>query len=105
MDRYSFIGLLVFLSMLAFPQVLKSADWKTGLTKGWSIENMQSWGEGNLAVDFGSDGLWNFKGMWMPLSRLNPKMMAAWGSDRLVVDFPGQGLWSYDGCSWTKIAR
>ena len=105
MCRYASVGVLLFAMMLLSPSLLSPADWKSGLGGGWQVEDLQAWGDRNLAVDFGINGVWNYSGAWEQLSRLNPKMMAALGSDQLVVDFGVDGLWTYDGRSWTKITR
>jgi len=105
MNRKVNIGILFLFVLFSFPALLKPADWKAGLGGGWETESMQSWGDGNLAVDFGSGGLWNYSGRWAPLSRLNPRMMAAWGGNQLAVDFGVHGVWTYDGRLWTKITR
>jgi len=105
MRRVHIIAALFLAVTLSCPPVLKPADWKTGLTAGWPVENLQAWGDANLAVDFGPNGVWNYRGTWIRLSRLNPQRMAAWGDNRLAVDFGTDGLWSYDGHAWKKIAR
>lgn len=105
MNRKVNIGILFLFVLFSFPSLLKPADWKAGLGGGWETESMQSWGDGNLAVDFGSGGLWNYSGGWVHLSRLNPRMMAAWGGNQLAVDFGVHGVWTYDGRLWTKITR
>lgn len=91
--------------LFSFPSPLSSADWKAGLDGGWPVEGMQAWGDGNLAVDFGPNGLWNYNRGWVPMSRLNPRILAAWGGKQLAVDFGIAGLWAYDGRLWTKITR
>lgn len=105
MSRHVSVGVLLFAMMFLSPSLLSPADWKSGLSGGWQAEDLQAWGDRNLAVDFGIKGVWNYSGAWEQLSRLNPRMMAAWGSDQLVVDFGVDGLWTYDGRSWTKITR
>jgi hypothetical protein len=101
-------SVLQLVVLLACWPVWGDADWKTGLTTGWQPEDMQAWGDGYLAVDFGADGLWSYAGQWVCrvcLSRMDPRKMEAVGGGRLAVDFGPQGLWLYDARSWTRIAR
>jgi hypothetical protein len=69
----------------------------------WRTQGMQAWGRKNVAVDFGARGLWNYSGVWVQLSRLDPRHMAAWGDGNLAIDFGEYGLWTYDGRTWLKI--
>ena len=105
MYRPIIIGMVIITMMFLSPSSLQPADWKAGLVGGWQVEDLQAWGDRNLAVDFGPKGVWNYSGIWVPLSRLNPRMMANWGSGQLVADFGAHGLWVYDWHSWTKITR
>lgn len=105
MCRYVSVGILFFAMVLLSPSLLRPADWKSGLSGGWQVEDLQAWGNRNLAVDFGPNGLWNYSGAWVPLSRLNPRKLAAWGGGQLAVDFGVDGFWTFDGRSWTKITR
>jgi hypothetical protein len=97
--------MLIFAMMLLLPSLLRPADWQSGLSGRWQAEDLQAWGDRNLAVDFGPNGVWNYSGAWEPLSRLDPRKLAAWGDGQLVIDFGADGLWTYDGRSWTKITR
>ena len=99
------VGVLILLaaitvSLPAFETGLR-AEGIAGLT--WKIQGLQSWGRKGLAVDFGARGLWNYNGVWVQLSRLDPQHMTGWGSENLAIDFGSHGLWIYDGRSWTKI--
>jgi hypothetical protein len=105
MHRNIAVTVLLLSILLAWWPLVVSADWKTGLTAGWQPEDMQAWGEGNLAVDFGADGLWSYAGHWVRLSRMDPRKMEAVGGGRLAVDFGREGIWLYDARSWTRITR
>ena len=58
-----------------------------------------------LAVDFGTYGLWHYDGSWTSLAGWNPDgNMEVW-TGSLAVDFGvTYGLWNYDGSSWTSLA-
>jgi len=57
-----------------------------------------------LAVDFGSNGLWHYNiSSWTNLASWNPEGMLEWEGGLAVV-FPGYGLWNYDGTTWTSLA-
>lgn len=71
----------------------------------WQAQEMVSFADDMLVMDFGVNGLWIFDGSWIQLSRWDARSMVAWGQNNLAVDFGGKGLWSYDGNSWSKIAR
>ncbi len=70
----------------------------------WIAEDLQAWGDHDLAVDFGARGLWSYNGAWIQLSRLDPDKMVSWGDGRLAVNFGVYGLWTYDGQAWLKIS-
>ena len=55
-----------------------------------------------LAVDFGSNGLWHYDGAWWSnLTDLNPDGMVEW-SGGLAVDFDTYGAWNYEGTTWSQ---
>ena len=59
-----------------------------------------------LAVDFGTNGLWHYDGTeWTNLAGWNPDgNMESW-TGGLAVDFGAPyGLWNYDGSSWSSLA-
>ncbi len=104
--RKSCISIL-FLIMLCFlPTNLYATTDLSGWTAGpWQPQNMISWGDKALVVDFGINGLWNYDGTWIQLSRWNPEGMVVWGKNNLTVDFGTNGLWSFNGSSWKKLTR
>jgi hypothetical protein len=56
-----------------------------------------------LAVDFGSDGLYQYDGSsWSRLAASNPQHLAVY-NNKLVADFGSDGLWQFDGFSWSKL--
>ncbi|MHC4687384.1 MAG: fibronectin type III domain-containing protein [Planctomycetota bacterium] len=56
-----------------------------------------------LAVDFGSDGLYQYDGSsWSRLTVSNPQHLAVY-NNKLVADFGSDGLWQFDGFSWSKL--
>jgi len=56
-----------------------------------------------LAVDFGSSGLWHHDGStWTQLNGQNPEGMEEWNGG-LASDFAASGLWNYDGSSWNLL--
>jgi subtilisin family serine protease len=57
----------------------------------------------DLAVDFGSGGIWDYDGSaWSGLTSSNPEDLAVY-DNKLVGDFGLGGLWEFDGTSWTKL--
>ena len=75
--------------------------WTAG---SWSLQDMISWGDEMLIVDYGVNGLWKFDGGWSQLSRWDPDKIVAWNKNNLAVDFGNRGLWTYNGSSWTRIS-
>ena len=66
-------------------------------------------GDGNeeLAVDFGSTGLWHWNGTWNMLTGDNPEHMVVADTDgnnldELVLDFGSMGLWHWNG-TWNIL--
>ena len=56
-----------------------------------------------LAVDFGSMGLWQYDGStWNSLTPSDPQHLAIYDG-KLVGDFGNTGLWEFDGSSWTQL--
>ncbi len=94
--------LLLVLSHLP-TQLHASSTTETWTFGPWQPQNMISWGDHALIVDFGLNGLWNYDGSWIRLSRWNPESMVVWGTN-LTVDFGGNGLWNYNGTAWIKLA-
>jgi hypothetical protein len=88
-------------------------DWDGGFCESYDPDN-DSWEE--VAVDFGSFGLWQYEhtgGSWLKLNSNNPQFMVRAdyygdGNDTsLIIDFgPGVGLWLYNGLSpsWIKLS-
>jgi hypothetical protein len=69
-----------------------------------SYSNWVSNSSNKLAVDFGTNGLWNYDGSgWTSLAGWDPEGMEACDKG-LAVDFGTNGLWNYDGSSWTSLA-
>ncbi len=100
------IIILLFLFFCFMPHSLQADNinvqrWTSG---PWQLQDMIPWGSDKIVIDFGINGLWNFDGAWVQLSRWNPKKMAAWGKGNLIIDFGSHGLWNFDGSSWQKIA-
>ncbi len=99
---------IVILLLLVFgfmPHYLQADNMSERWTAGpWQLQDMISWGSDKIVIDFGANGLWNYDGSWVQLSRWNPEDMVAWGKGNLTVDFGPHGLWNYDGSSWQKIA-
>jgi len=58
---------------------------------------------GELAVDFGSNGLWHYDGSWTSLASWNPDGLVEW-TGGMAVDFDTYGTWNYDGTTWTQLA-
>jgi len=103
MPRYTIIAVMSFLLVLTNPFKAGHGS-STSAVASWPIEAMQAWGSGNIAVDFGDRGLWNYSGAWIQMTRLNPRHMEAWGDNRLAVDLGPHGLWIFDGHAWEKIS-
>jgi len=58
----------------------------------------------DLAVDFGSSGLYSCDdGVWSKLSGGDPQNMV-WWSAGLAVDFGSGGLWNFDGSPWSQLS-
>ena len=95
---------LLLAAILQAPFMSAAADVDRWVAGAWQAQDFISWGEDNLVVDFGPNGLWNFDGNWVQMSSWDPQRMAAWGRHNLVVDFGPNGLWSYDGTTWKKIS-
>jgi hypothetical protein len=79
-------------------------NWVQGHARSpfWSFTT----GNDELAVDFGTNGLWHYDGSsWSNLAGWDPDgNMEAW-TGGLAVDFgDSYGLWNYDGLSWTSLA-
>ena len=56
-----------------------------------------------LAVDFGTEGLFHFQSTWLRLSPSNPEDLEAW-QNKLAVDFgSSQGLFLVDSLGWTNL--
>ena len=70
----------------------------------WQTQEMIAWGNSQLVVDFGLNGLWKYDGSWVQLSRWNAESIVVRGEQNLTVNFGSNGLWNFDGLSWTKIA-
>lgn len=70
----------------------------------WEVDEMQAWGDKDIAIDFGITGVWNYNGSWIRLSRLDSQKMEFWGGHKLAVDFGSYRLWIYDGHTWERIA-
>jgi len=69
--------------------------------RGFLLNPKNSVGD-ELAVDFGSSGLYHYdNGTWTLLTGSNSEDMVALGRD-LYVDFGGSGLYKYDG-AWTLL--
>ena len=98
------VSLSCFIILAGLP-ALATADWKEGLTAEWPAEDLHAWGDSNLAVDFGTNGLWNYNGSWIQLSQWDAERMEVMDTHRLSVDFGPRGLWIYDGRMWIKITR
>lgn len=98
-----FLILTIFFSLPQF--LLADTDVDKWTAGPWQSQGMISWGGENLVVDFGNNGLWNYNGSWIQLSRWNPEHLTAWGKRYLTVDFGSNGLWNFDGNSWEKIAK
>ena len=85
--------------------------WPTG--RGNYLRDGRVWSEVNgngysdeLAVDFGTNGLWHYDGSWGRLSNWDPDDDLAGWSNGLAVDFgPGRGLWNRDGSSWSRLSN
>ena len=105
MRRYLVVAALCLLWMAVSPRPVITAAGAPGSATEWTVENVQAWGDKQLAVDFGPKGVWNYSGTWIQLSRWNPRIMEAWGGHGLAADFGAHGLWTYDGRVWTKITR
>ena len=95
---------MILLVLFLIPTHLHASSMSKTWTSGpWQPQNMISWGDQALIVDFGLNGLWNYNGSWIRLSRWNPESMVVWGTN-LTVDFGGNGLWNYNGSIWIKLA-
>ena len=100
-------GLIIFAFLIVclLPLNLSASSAEENWTAGpWEPQEMISWGERSLIVDFGLNGLWNYDGSWIRLSRWNPEGMVVWGTN-LTVDFGANGLWNYNGSSWIKLTE
>lgn len=95
---------LLLAVILQPPLMTAAADFDRWAAGPWQAQGFISWGDNNLGVDFGSNGLWNYNGTWIQMSIWDPEGMAAWGRRNLAVDFGHNGLWSYDGATWKKIS-
>jgi hypothetical protein len=101
-----FILFLLLSVFCTLPNSLRAVTGAERWTAGpWQSQGMISWGNEDLVVDFGINGLWNYNGSWIQLSRWNPKSIVAWGNGNLTVDFGSHGLWNYGGESWLRIAQ
>lgn len=68
-------------------------------------------GKADIAIDFGSAGLWSFNNnaTFSQLHNFNPSQLAAGdldgnGKADVVVDFPGFGVWAYmNNTSWAQL--
>ncbi len=99
------IVLFIFLVMCSLPQsMVASTEVERWTIEPWQSQNMASWGNDRLVVDFGANGLWHYDGAWIRLSHWDAENILVWGTSHLVVDFGSHGLWTYDGRDWTKIA-
>ncbi len=57
----------------------------------------------NLAVDYGSLGLWHYDGgAWAQLGGADPEWLCVYDG-KLVADYGSLGVWEYNGISWSKI--
>jgi hypothetical protein len=60
-------------------------------------------GNDELAVDFGTSGLWHYDGStFTQLNGQSPEAMEYWNGG-LAGDFAASGLWNYDGSSWNLL--
>ena len=98
------MGFLLLNVAAAMIPYVSAAEATPSQAAAWIPEGLQAWGDHDLAVDFGVQGLWSYNGNWIQLSRLDPESMASWGSGRLAVNFGPRGLWTYDGRAWLKIS-
>jgi hypothetical protein len=102
--RHTVHIVFLLIALTCLPAFVSAADVKDWSVGDWSPQMLSAWGDANLAVDFGANGLWNFNGSWIQLSRWNPERMEAWGDHQLAVDFGANGLWNYDGRSWVRLS-
>ncbi len=60
---------------------------------------------GQLAVDFGPNGVWHYNDTWRRLTPWNPGSagVAGW-SEGLAADFDAKGLWGFNGITWRRLA-
>jgi hypothetical protein len=78
-------------------------DWNDGGLNGWELAEVYRYGVyDEVAVDFGSIGLYHYAGGALKkLSASNPEHML--GVDKvLYVDFGSLGFWSYSEGAWSK---
>lgn len=95
---------VVFFFLMMIPRPVSPTDSQSLPAAIWTVEEMQAWGTNNIAIDFGTKGVWSYNGSWIQLSRLDSHKMESWGGHKLAVDFGCYGLWIYDGRSWEKMA-
>jgi len=83
--------------------------WKVVATDGQAVSEGPTWSFSTwgvmgdeLAVDFGTQGLWHYGSSWDRLSSLNCEGVTAW-DDGVAVDF-GVGLFSYNGTTWKRLS-
>lgn len=96
---------LVLVIASQFPMNIQAAtEVESWIAGPWQTQDMISWGDAQLVVDFGINGLWHYDGAWIRLSRWNSEGMAVWGTN-LTVNFGDNGLWNFDGSTWKKLAH
>ena len=99
------ISIIIFCTFCLIPQIVMAnqviGSWVAEL---WQPQDMISWGNDCVLVDFGSNGLWKYDGSWIRMSHWDPKHMITWGEAKLIVDFGQHGLYNYNGKFWDKIS-
>ena len=74
------------------------------ITFFWGV-SFQVPAHANIAVDFGTRGLWTYNGDsgWTKLTAADAEWLGTY-NDKLVGDFGAYGIWEFDGSGWTRIS-
>jgi hypothetical protein len=96
--RYAVTGLdpetRYYFALTAYDNTANESDFS------WEVSAMTG---GELAVDFGSAGLYQYDGnSWSRITPADAQHLAVYDG-KLVGDFGSAGLWEFDGVTWTKL--